>query len=362
LSNYSIRIPGFVKVENEAKVSPDKTNITRDELGNNYLQGTVIKDGLRDILDREWAHIAAIADKWDDEAIEQVYLVGCGGSRAVLEPAKWLLDRYCRLPVDCYTAEEFNHRAPVRLTNKSVTVLGSHSGTTPEIIESLNLAKTRGSSTLSLSQPGTLLSKTADDALTYQSPATNLSKLLMLYLITTELIGRHGDKDAESELREALGQLPDIMHSTKESTEVLGKDLAHRYQDAPGFYIIATGLLAGLAYQFATCNLLEMQWKHAGVWNAAEFRHGPIEIVSDDLPMIFLVGADEMRKTTERALEFSLQHGADAIVLDLQDLNGFHPWLAPFGLHLPLQWFISYMGLLRNHPITTRRYMGIIKY
>ena len=78
--------------------------------------------------------------------------------------------------------------------------------------------------------------------------------------------------------------------------------------------------------------------------------------------MIFLLGTDETRPVVERALDFAVRHGADVITLDLADLDGFHPWVAPFGLHIPLQWFVSYMGVVRQHPITTRRYMGIEKY
>ena len=113
------------------------------------------------------------------------------------------------------------------------------------------------------------------------------------------------------------------MQKAKDETEALGKSLAIKYKDADGFYLIATGPLAGLTYQFATCNLLEMQWKHAGVWNAAEFKHGPLEIVEEGLPMIFLLGTDETRPVAERARDFAVRHGADVISFDLADLEDF---------------------------------------
>ena len=336
--------------------------LTQDQLGKNYMLGTVIRDGLHDLLERETKHMHQIAEKWERKGLEHLYLVGCGGSRAVLEPAKWLIDKYSRIPVDTYSGWEFFHRSPMNLDEHAAVVLGSHSGTTEEILLSMELAQKRGAATLSFSQGGTKLTQQADDAMVYQSPATNLSKLLMNYMVANEMMECYGDKDAARELRQELQHLPEIMHKAKEATEERGKALAVRYKDVKGFYLVATGLLSGLAYQFATCNLLEMQWKHASVWNSAEFFHGPLEIVEQDLPMIVLLGKDETRPVSQRILDFVVGQGADVIALDLAEMGDFHPWLAPFGLHLPLQWLISYMGAVRGHPISTRRYMGLMDY
>ena len=216
------------------------TMIAREQLGDNYMLGTIVRDGLRDILQRETSHAAEIVDRWANNGLDHLYLVGCGGSRAVLEPAKWLMDRFSRLPVDIYTAWEFFHRAPANLTERSATVLGSHSGTTEEVMLALELAKERGSMSLSFSRADTMLSENADDAMTYDSPATNLSKLLMNYLVATEMIERYGNKAAASELRQALQTLPDVFHVAKDANEEYGKSLAVKYQNAPGFYLIAS--------------------------------------------------------------------------------------------------------------------------
>ncbi len=336
--------------------------LSNSMLGNNYMAGTIIRDGLHDILSRESEPLSRVVDGWFSTGLEHIYLVGCGGSRAVLEPAMWLLERFSIIPANQMTGWEFVYRKPARLNNKAVVVFGSHSGTTPEIIEGVKLARSRGAFSLTLSQTDTPLQNEADYAMVYDTPATNLSKLLMNYMVAIEVIDRAGDKTAASEMRKVLVTLPNVLHDVKEKTEQFGKELAIQYYDVKGFYIIASGPLYGLAYQFATCNLLEMQWKHASVFNAAEFPHGPLEIVEEGLPMIFLVGTDEFREVALRAANFSKKHNAKAIILDMADLPYIHPWFGPFGLHMPLQWFISYMGIVRNHPIQTRRYMGIENY
>ncbi|MBI5301802.1 MAG: SIS domain-containing protein [Chloroflexi bacterium] len=328
----------------------------------NYMEGTTVRDGLRDIVDRETPRVEKLVADWLARGLEQLYLVGCGGSFATHEPPKWLADKYSTLPVDRYSAWEFVRRAPARLGARSAVVLGSHSGTTEEVLEALRLAKSRGATTVSFSQAGTPLTRAADFALTYNSPAANLSKLLLGYLIITELLVQRDHQSVGAELKNALRTLPEVMHTAIQRTEAHSRTLATQYRDAKNFYVIGTGLLAGLAYQFAICNILEMQWTHATSLNAAEFRHGPLEIVQPGLPMIFLLGADETRAETERAMEFSRRHGASIIAFDLKEIPGIHPLLAPFGVHLPLQWFNWYLGVERNHPVSTRRYMGKVPY
>ena len=328
----------------------------------NYMQGTIVRDAMRDIIERETPHIEKIFAAWLTRGLDQLYLVGCGGSFATHEPAKWLADKYTTLPVERYSAWEFIRRAPARLNARSAVVLGSHSGTTAEVLEALRLAQSRGAMTLAFSQPGTPLAQAADAALTYNSPAANLSKLLLGYLVITELLVQRAQHPIGAEIKNALQSLPEAMHVVKEATEARSQALAAEFRDAQNYYVVGTGLLGGLAYQFAICNLLEMQWTHATSLNAAEFRHGPFEIVQPDLPMIFLLGTDESRAETERAMEFSRRYGARIIAFDLKEMPGIHALLAPFGVHLPLQWFNWYLGVERNHVISSRRYMGKVPY
>ncbi len=330
--------------------------------GINYLEDSVVRDAMRNILSQEWPHIAEIIAVWLNGGLDHLYLVGCGGSFATFEPPKWLLDSFSTLPVDRYTGWEFVNRAPARLNSRAGVILASHSGTTEEIMAALDLAEQRRARTLAFTTGGTPLSQKAQAAATYTSPATNLSKLLMGYLVAAEILAQRDSSPHVEELRRALYALPDAMHQVIQTTEAHSKALAEQYREAQQFYVIGAGPLAGLAYQFAVCNLLEMQWVDAVTLNAGEFQHGPLEIVREGLPMIFLLGRDASRNITERALNFSRAHGADTIVFDLEHMPEIHPWLAPFGLHLPLQWFNWYLGQVRQHSIFLRRYMGKVSY
>ena len=328
----------------------------------NYMEGTIVRDAMSYILEHQAPRISKLVEQWLSSGLDHLYLVGCGGSFATTLPPKWLMDRYSMLPVDRFSGLEFVHRAPARLNERSAVVLGSHSGTTEEVLTAAELAKARGAFTVGLTEHGTLLTQRTDDALTYKSPATNLSKLLLTYLIAIELLIQRNEIPDEDEVRAALQRLPDAMHAVRTETEQVAHRLAEEYRDMDQVYVVGTGPLMGLAYQFTVCNLLEMQWIDASSINAAEFQHGPLEIVRSGLPIIFLLGTDESREVTERALAFAQRYGARTIVFDLKDMPDIHPWFAPFGLHLPLQWLNWYLGVERDHPISTRRYMGKVAY
>jgi fructoselysine 6-phosphate deglycase len=328
----------------------------------NYMEGTVIRDSMADILNREWSHAADVVMSWLERGLDHLYFVGCGGSFATTLPMKWLLDRFSTLPVDRYSGWELVNRAPARLNERSAVVLGSHSGTTEELLLAHDLAQKRGAAVVALSQPDTPLAQKVGETLTYDSPASNLSKLLLGYLLATEVLIQRDRAPEGSILKDNLVALPDVMDAVRVETEARSRALAAELRDADQYYVVGSGLLAGLAYQFAICNLIEMQWINAASLNAAEFQHGPLEIVQPGLPMIFLLGLDESRGITERALEFSQKYGAETIVFDLADMPEIHPLLAPFGLHLPLQWFNWYLGQERNHVISLRRYMGKVAF
>ncbi|MFC7395466.1 SIS domain-containing protein [Scopulibacillus cellulosilyticus] len=335
---------------------------TESKFGLNYLEGSILKDGISKIYKDYHDKVEAIVKEWLASGIDQVYFVGCGGSRAIMEPVKLILDKYSSIPADAYTGWEFVNRAPERLNERAAVVLASHSGTTEEVLKSLDLAKERGAKTISFSLNDTPLQKGAENSLVYNTPAVNLAKLFMSYLVTTQLVIQSGNKAFGEELWQALSALPEKLQEIINVTEERGKALAKQYKDKKGYYLVATGMLAGLAYQFKVCTLLEMQWIHASHINAGEFRHGPFEIVEEGQPMIFLLGTDESRPVAERALNFANRYKADTIVFDLKELPEIHPYLAPFGVHIALQWFAWHLAQERDHPLPTRRYMWKVEY
>lgn len=328
----------------------------------NYLDGTVLRDTLQETLEQQAGPIRQAVQQWVSEGVDQIYLVGCGGSKAIMEPLKWLLDRYCPLSVDIYTAWEFVTRVPKRINSRSAVFLASHSGTTDEVLLALDVAKERGAKTLSLSLGDTPLAQRADRALVYKTPAIGPVKQLVSFMVAAEVIAQAGDRAEGERLQQRLAGIPDVLHGVKEATEERGRALADKYKDAKGFYVMGVGPLEGLAYQFSICVLMEMQWLHSADIHAGEFRHGPYEIVEEGTPIIHLIGTDASRPVGEKALAFAGRYGADNIVFDAKDFPAVDPDLSPLALLIALQQFAWSLSVERNHPLSTRRYMWKVPY
>lgn len=339
---------------------------TIDEIRNhpnpNYLEKNEIQRTLKDILDREEPHVESLVEDWVKKGVKNLYLVGCGGSRSIMEPGKYIMDRFSNLTTERYSAYEFVTRKPRAVGKGSIVVLASHSGETESVIEAAKFAKNMGAWTLGFTGKETsTLADSVDHCLTYDSPAANLSKLLMVYLVCTHLIIKLGDLEAGRDIMENLKKLPDTLMKIKEDFREKGLELAKEFKDTQMYYVVGSGLLAGLAYQFCICTLMEMQWLHAAPIHGSEFPHGPFEIVSPEVTMIFLLGTDESRMVTERALKFAQRYGAKTIVFDTIE-EDVHPMLTPFALGVMLQWFAYGLSIEREHPLAVRRYMGKVAY
>lgn len=328
----------------------------------NYLDGTTLRETLQETLDQQTGPIREAVRTWAAAGLDQIYLVGCGGSKAIMEPLKYLLDRYTQVSVDIYTAWEFVTRAPKRLNSRTAVFLASHSGTTDEVLLALNLAKEKGAKTLSVSLGDTPLARQADAALVYKTPAIGPVKQLISFMVAAEVIAQVGDRAEGERLLKALATMPSVLHGVKEASHERGKALASQYKDATGFYVMGAGLLEGLAYQFSICILMEMQWIHSADIHAGEFRHGPYEIVQEGTKIIHLLGTDASRPVSERALAFAQRYGAENIVFDVREFAGVEPELSTMALLIALQQFAWALSVERSHPLSTRRYMWKVPY
>ncbi len=127
---------------------------------------------------------------------------------------------------------------------------------------------------------------------------------------------------------------------------------------------MAAGPLTPLAYKEGVITMMEFAWTHGANINSSEFRHGPLEIVEEGVPFIFLLGTDESRHTTERTINFVKKLDKDYIVFDYKEIaKDLHPMLSPFVLFVPLEWFFYYLSIYKDHNPDDRRYYGgIVKY
>ena len=114
---------------------------------------------------------------------------------------------------------------------------------------------------------------------------------------------------------------------------------------------------------------MEMQWMNSGSFHDGEFFHGPFEIVDKDVPFILLMKEGKTRALDSRALDFLNRFGAKVTVLDGKDFglgSELHKsvvdYFNPIVLSAVLRVYAEQLAIVRNHPLTKRRYMWKLEY
>ncbi|MDQ6598356.1 SIS domain-containing protein [Bacillus salipaludis] len=312
-------------------------------------------------------------DVLKERDIDRVYFVACGGSSSLMYASKYVLDREAEtIDSDLYTSNEFVHRNPKKLNGKSLVILCSYYGKTPETVEAARFAREKGALTVSLTfDADSPLAQVSENVIVYHdqedSNYVNESPAIMLELIFGLLAEREGNKKF-NDILSSLENLRPILNKAKAETLAQAKEFAESYKDEKIIYTMGSGANYGIAYWFAICLLMEMQWIHSHAIHAGEYFHGPFEILDKDVPIIQLVGLDETRPLEERSLEFTQRYGERVIVIDAKnfDLTGVTEsvkgYIAPLVLQTVLRQYAGELAEVRNHPLSTRRYMWKVPY
>jgi fructoselysine 6-phosphate deglycase len=308
-----------------------------------------------------------------NHTVKHVFFVACGGSSALMYPSKYVMDvESATIPSDLYSSNEFIHRNSKALTQDSVVILCSHSGTTPETVEAAKFARSNGALTVSLTHvEGSALALASDYTIGYKwgediDPAE--SNFAMMYRLVLGLLSvKEGNIKYEAFLN-SMTNLKSVYNKALDQFKERGQQFGQDYKDEKVIYTMASGANYGPAYSFAICILMEMQWIHSHAIHAGEYFHGPFEIIDKDVPFIILLGLDETRPLEERALEFSQRYGDKLVVLDAKefDMSGIDDsvkgYIAPLVLNRVLRSYANMLADARNHPLTTRRYMWKVAY
>jgi fructoselysine 6-phosphate deglycase len=327
------------------------------------------KDTLRGALAQRPAAEEAIGDAVA-RGVDSVFFVGAGGSLTATYPAHFALETAGRFPVFQLSSDEFNHRRPALLSERSLVITESHTGRTRETLEAARLAKDAGAYTVGISRtPDSELAKIVDAAFAYHSEHTvTAAEHVLLGQLAYALLEYTGVPGDYTGIRAAFDALPDAMHTALEEADAQCADIATALKDEPVTYVLGAGPNYGAAYCFAMCYLQEMQWKHAAAFNAGEFFHGAFEVVTEDVPVILLLGEDATRPMAERARTFLTTYTKKAHLIDSRGLtlpgvpDELRPVVTPFALDAILARLAEHYEAVRQHHLDQRRYMFKVEY
>lgn len=323
------------------------------------------------------AQVEKVLEAYKTRPINRVFFVACGGSSALMYPSKYFLDHEAKtITGEVYSSNEFIYRNSPLLGENSLVILCSHKGKTPETTEAAKFAKSKGALVVSLMYVDTApLAEESDFTVNYSwappgelDPHPEVMNYAILYRLTMGLLYvKEGNKKYEK-LLSSLDNIAPLFEKIKKDYTVHAAAYAQDYKDEKVIYTMASGANFGVAYSFAICILMEMQWINSHAINAGEFFHGPFEILDKNVPFVLLMGLDATRPMEERALTFLQEHGRKLLVLDAKDFNytgideEMKGYIAPLLLNFTLRVYAVELAEARNHPLQERRYMFKVPY
>lgn len=306
------------------------------------------------------------------KGFKRLYFVGCGApnrNMGVIE--YWAKRSAVNLDIRLYFPAEFVNQNPAALDASTLVLLGSHSGTTPETVAAAEFLKDKGCTTIGITQKAeSPLGQKVHHVLAYGESKSGYyaSFMLGMALASGLLSVSEPGWTWHKSLIGSLKSLPGALADAALKNDLRAAEDARIYKDDRILYLVGAGPMFSTAYVSGVCVLMEMQWMHTHPLVAAEFFHGPFEIVDQNTPLILLVGEDPSRPEAERVVRFCKKYTERLMIYDSAqfEMPGIAPEIrglvAPFVLESALSRFHERLAVWHNHPLTTRRYMWKTEY
>lgn len=309
-----------------------------------------------------------------ERTIDTIYLVACGGSMAALAPMEFFFDLETDIQTKVYTSNEFVHRVPHRLNEKSLVITRSHSGTTPETVKAAKLARSKGALTIGISMvEDSPLCLACELILTYCYDKEKKFDRYegdgsVGYRLLCELLRHFTGKKKYSYILEDLKKLENVLSDNEEKYKQEADEFGKNLKREEIIYTMASGAFYPEVYAWTSCLMMEMQWVHSNAIHSGEYFHGPFEITDFDVPFLVIKSQFETNYLDERAIKFAQKYSDRVYVLDTKDFiySDIHEDSKEvFALLIAsrvLRMFADQLGDHRGHPLSVRRYMWRMEY
>ena len=231
---------------------------------------------------------------------DRIIIVACGTSWHAGLVAEYMFEEFCRIPIEIEYASEFRYRKPV-INEGDVVFAISQSGETADTLAAIEMAKSKGATIFGVCNVvGSSISRLSHEgAYTHAGPeigvastkafTAQLTVLSMIALMVAEQKGTI----SESRFRELLAELETIPAKIEEALKLNPqvKYIAGIFKNARNFLYLGRGYNFPVALEGAL-KLKEISYIHAEGYPAAEMKHGPIALIDEEMPVVFIATKD----------------------------------------------------------------------
>lgn len=321
-----------------------------------FEQPKVVEDTLNEPIPEEIIQLFS--------SIKKIHIVACGTASYACLVGKYVLEKTTRVPVEWENSSEFRYKDPI-IGKDDLVIVVSQSGETADTLAAVRIAKEKGAKVLGIINVVDSTIARESDFVVYTragpeicvaSTKAFISQMTIFYRLAEKISG----KDFE------LSRVPELLKKIL-GTDKLIEEVAKKYFKVYNFLYIGRNLMYPLALEGAL-KLKEISYIHAEAYAAGELKHGPIALVTDQVPTVALVPKDhvhakmvsniqEIKARNGKIIAIATegdedikQHCTDVIyVPQVQDI------LYPFMVTIPIQLLAYHIANMRECDIDKPR-------
>lgn len=306
----------------------------------------------------------------------RIIIVACGTSWHAALLAEYIIEELCRIPVEVEYASEFRYRNPI-INKGDIIIAISQSGETADTLVAIERAKEHGAIIFGIvNVVGSSIARISDGgAYTHAGPEIGVAstkaftgQLAVIIMMALKIAREKGTiSDIRySELLFELEAVPEKVQALLKNAEAI-KIIAEKYKGAADALFLGRGYNFPIALEGAL-KLKEISYIHAEGYPAAEMKHGPIALVTNTLPVVFVATKDSYHeKIVSNIQEIKARKGnviaiiteGDETIPGLADDVFFVPnadeIIAPILSTIPLQLLSYYVGIAKGVDVDKPR-------
>jgi len=306
---------------------------------------------------------------------EKIYITASGTSWHAALIGEYLLEEYCRIPVEVEYASEFRYRNPVIKKNE-VVIAVSQSGETADTLAALREGRHKGAAVVGIVNTvgSTIARETQAGIYIHAGPEIGVastkaftSQVTAMVLITIMIARkRYMSVVQGKQLIDELLAIPGKVKQILDKSDLI-KEIAQAYKDERNFLYLGRGFNFPTALEGAL-KLKEISYIHAEGYPAAEMKHGPIALIDENMPVVFIATHDaiydkvisnieEVRARKGRVIcianegDTNIEKYADHVIYIPRTYHALSPLLTV----IPLQLLAYHVAVLRGCDVDQPR-------
>ncbi len=300
---------------------------------------------------------------------DRILIVACGTSWHAGLVAEYFFEEFCRIPVEVEYASEFRYRNPI-VREGDVVIAISQSGETADTLAAIELAKSKGAIIFGVCNVvgSSIARATHAGAYTHAGPEIGVAstkaftaQLTVLSMIALIIAQKKGTI-TEQKLHELLVDMETLPSKVEQALKLNDqiKEIAEIFKDARNFIYLGRGYNFPVALEGAL-KLKEISYIHAEGYPAAEMKHGPIALIDEEMPVVFIATRDSSyEKVVSNIQEVKARKGQVISIVTEGDkeirkmskytieVPAVHESLMPLISVIPLQLLSYHIAVLRG--------------